>query len=190
MKKLVFSSQEAKTLCFNDSNELLNLELFNWEKSGDLIRLKRGLYAFADTKISKKEIAENIYGPCYFSLEYALSSYNILPEAAFTYTLVTTRQTRQFVTPLGTFNFQTIKPEAFTGYDPQTLMAEKEKALVDWFYLNGHKFRENDLFWRELRLETKETGFNFTKAAAFAKIFKNKKLEKLLTSFINYAKSH
>lgn len=189
MRKAVFSTAEAHIVAFRDDLRLTNLQLHHWGKKGLLVRLKRGLYAFADTTPSSAEVASALYAPCYFSLEYVLSNFGILPEAAFTYTCVTTKTTRQWDTPLGTFSFRTLKKEAFTGYDPKTLMAEKEKALVDYFYLNRFRFQPADPFWESSRLEAGATGIHFRKVFHFAKLFRSERLLQLLRSFENYAKS-
>jgi len=190
MKKNIFSVNEAKIVCFADKPDVLNLQLHLWKKSGDLISLKRGLYMFADAKSEISEVARRLYGPCYFSLEYILNFYSIMPEAVFEYTLVSTKATRRFKTPMGIFTYRQIKKEAFTGFDAETLMADKEKALVDYFYLHSSKLVPCDAFWDELRFEAGATKINFKKALKYAKLFKSKKLNLLLNSFRDYAKSH
>lgn len=190
MKKSVFSRAEAGLVCFKGSSSLLNLQLHQWEKSGDLVRLKRGLYMFADEEFDMAEVAGSLYPPCYLSLEYILSVFGIIPEAVFDYTFVTTKTTRRFETPVGTFIFQKIKRDAFTGFDSSTLVAEKEKALVDYFYLHSKDFEANDSFWEHSRLEAGATKLNFQKVFRYAKLFKSKKLNTLLNSFYSYAKSH
>lgn len=189
MQKDVFTTTEAHLVALQDQPRLLNLQLHQWMKSGEIIQLKRGLYMFADATRNIPEIAGTLYSPCYFSLEYALNFYNIIPEAVFGYTLVTPKPTRTFDTFSGRFYYHTIKKSAFTGFDPETLMAYKEKALVDYFYLNSSKLVTSDEFWRESRLEVKETEVNFTEVFKYAKLFGVKKLIYLLKSLENYAKS-
>jgi hypothetical protein len=189
MAKPLFLATEAQLVCLPADARTTNLQLHQWKESGDLIPLKRGLYMFADAKPQPADIAGNLYAPCYFSLEYALSFYGIMPEAVFDYTLVTPKATRVFKTPFGTFLYKTIKRAAFTGFDGKTLMAEKEKALVDYFYLNQSRLRPDAGFWAESRLEVKTTVFIFKKAFAFARLFHSKKLLKLLISFESYAKT-
>lgn len=190
MQKDVFKTSEAHLVAFRENPRVINLQLHQWQKSGDIICLKRGVFMFDDSKPSESEIARALYEPCYFSLEYMLSIYSIIPEAVFTHTLVTPKPTRRFDTPLGTFQYQTIKKEAFTGFDQKTLFAEKEKALVDYLYLKSHLMEPNDTFWEESRIEVKETKVNFKKALSYATLFKSKKLLILLNSLFNYAKSH
>lgn len=190
MIKKIFSAAEAHILGFAESSSMTNLQLHQWKKNSDLISLKRGLYMFSDHRPQKAEIAKALYSPCYFSLEYALSFYGIIPEAVFTYTLVTPKTTRYFKTPEGVFSYRKIKRETFIGFDSETLMAEKEKALVDYFYMNSAKLEPVDAFWEESRLEASATGINFKKVFMYAKLFQSKKLNILLNSFYNYAKSH
>ncbi len=189
MEKDVFSTQEAHIVAFQEDPNLINLQLHQWESKGDVVRLKRGLYAFAETKPKEAEIAKALYWPCYFSLEYVLSLYSVIPESVFTYTLVTPKSTRSFETPFGRFTFQSLKKEAFTGFDSDTLVAYKEKALVDYFYLNSFRLKPDPLFWRESRLEAKATNINFNKVFQYAKLFHSKKLSILLKDFQNFTLS-
>jgi len=188
MVKSIFSTAEAQLVAFQNNPELTNLQLHQWKKQGELIQLKRGIYMFPNANSSAAQIANALYAPCYISLEYALSFYGILPEAAFVYTLVTPKGTRQFVTPLGTFSYHKIKREAFTGFDGKTLMAEPEKALVDYFYLRGSSFKTTEAFWEESRLDAE--GLDFQKIIQYAGLFGSKKLITLLTHFQAYAKTH
>ena len=189
MKKEVFSTAEAQVVAHREDPALINLQLHQWEKQGLLTRLKRGAYYFSDRRPSIENIVRALYMPSYFSLEYVLSRYGILPEAAFSYTLVTTKTTRKWQTPLGLFSFRKIKKEAFSGYDPQSLMAEKEKGLVDYFYLNRFRLLSDNAFWESSRMEAIATDIRFKKVFQYARLFRSKKLEELLRSFESYAKS-
>lgn len=190
MKKGIFTTTEAQLVGFDENPLLVNLQLHQWRKSDEITSLKRGLFMFTDYRPKKPEVAKTLREPCYFSLEYALSVYGIIPEAVFTHTLVTTKAGRRFETPEGVFEYHKIKHEAFAGFDSKTLMADKEKALVDYFYLRGARFQPNDIFWGESRLEASTTGVNFKKVFRYANLFGSKKLNMLLNSFYNYAKSH
>lgn len=189
MRKDIFSTAEARIVCRNNDPATLNLQLHQWRRTGDMVRLKRGLYMFTDSKPDAAEIARNLCSPCCFSLEYILNMRGIMPEAVFAYTLVTPKITRRFETPAGTFIYHKIKREAFTGFDAETLMAEKEKALTDYFYLHRNEFAPNGNFWKESRLETAATHINANKLIRYANLFKSAKLNILINSFLNYAKS-
>jgi predicted transcriptional regulator of viral defense system len=189
MKKQCFTWEEAEVVAFDTHPSVLKLQLYQWRKSGELISLKRGVYAFADASPSVIDVAQALYHPCYISLEYALNHYGLIPDIPFAVTLVTTKQTRKFTTPLGQFLYQKIKKEAFIGYDPKTLFAESEKALVDYLYLNNTKLIASKNFWDGMRWQNLET-VNFKRAAGFARRFGSKKLNALLVSLKNYAKSN
>lgn len=186
MKKNIFTKQEAQLVAFDTAPDTLKLQLHQWTKAGDLVSLKRGLYAFPDRTVEKVDIARALYSPCYISLEYALSIYGFIPDVPFSVTLITPKSTRTFDTPYGRFEYRKIKQEAFFGFDPETLIARREKALLDYLYLNGRRFVPEAAFWRELRLQNLGD-VDFTKANLFAQRFDSKKLIKLLESVREYA---
>ena len=107
---------------------------------GLFIRLKNGLYALKDNLRSEETLANLLYRPSYISFEYALATYNILPEMVYSVTSATTKPTRTFSIRQKPFLYFTVKKSAFTGYLPvkkgeQTILfAEPEKALVDYLY--------------------------------------------------------
>lgn len=107
---------------------------------GLFIRLKRGLYALQTDPPAEVEIANALYKPSYISFEYALAYYHIIPEMVYSVTSATTKPTRVLTVGSTEFSYKTIKKEAWTGYILQQhgnkpfLIAEKEKALVDYLY--------------------------------------------------------
>ena len=78
-------------------------------KSGELIRLKQGLYVvgdiYRDTKVSQGLLANQIYGPSYVSLDFALSFYGLIPERVYEVTSVTTKMLKSYNTPFGRFTY-------------------------------------------------------------------------------------
>ena len=113
------------------------------EKSGDLIRLKKGLYLISPTlsnqTLSIELIANHLYGPSYISLEYALQYHGLIPERVQAVTSVTTGRSRKFLTPAGLFIYRMISKDAFRiGMDRAEidanrsfLIAVPEKAVAD-----------------------------------------------------------
>ena len=186
MKKSIFSREEAQIVAFDTAPDTLKLQLHQWVGSGELITLKRGLYAFADKQIDKVNIARYLYSPCYISLEYALSLYGLIPDVPFAMTMVTPKTTRKFNTVFGQFIYRSIKKEVFFGFDEETLIAEKEKALVDYLYLNSSRLVPSPSFWKELRLQNLDD-FDFNRALYFTEKFNSLKLLNLLESVKNYA---
>lgn len=111
-------------------------------KKGELIRLKNGFYIISE-KIRKSpvpfpQIGNLLYGPSYISFEWALSYYGMIPEGVYVTTSVTSGKTKNFQTPLGTFDYQYLNHSRYSiGIDQKEnfagnfLIATPEKALVD-----------------------------------------------------------
>jgi predicted transcriptional regulator of viral defense system len=109
---------------------------------GVIVRVKKGLYCFGEPfrrePLSREYLANLIYGPSYVSIEYALSHHGLIPERVETVTSVTTRRSRDFDTPFGTFSYRMLTgPRYAVGVILETagktsfLVASPEKALAD-----------------------------------------------------------
>lgn len=110
--------------------------------AGDIIRIRKGLYLFADRfrreTVSRELLANLIHGPSYVSLEYALSHHGLIPERIETVTSVCIGRSRRFATPLGTFVYRSLTmrryscgAELYDGPGGSFFMATPAKALVD-----------------------------------------------------------
>jgi len=113
----------------------------NYNKKGShFLKLKRGIYAFSVNPPIEFEIANKIYQPSYISFEAALSYYNIIPETVYVITSATTKRSKEFPIKNSIFKYYKIKKRLFFGYQPKKirnktiLIAEKEKALLDYIY--------------------------------------------------------
>ena len=104
------------------------------------LKIRNGLYALRAEPPQEEAVANRLYAPSYISFEYALSRYGIIPESVYTITSATTRTTREFVVNNKSFTFSHIKKQSYRGYKTEkiggttVLMAEPEKALVDYLY--------------------------------------------------------
>jgi hypothetical protein len=126
-------------------------------KSGEVIRIHRGLYCLVPKYLRRKPdplvFAQLIHGPSYISLETALSYHGWIPEAVYAVTSACMDRAREFETPLGHFSFTRIPQKVFytevtriekqDGNEPGAhagesfLMASPLKALADYVY--AHK---------------------------------------------------
>jgi hypothetical protein len=117
-------------------------------KSGEIVRVKKGLYVFGaesrQTPVCKESMANLIYGPSCISMEYALAHHGLIPERVETLTSVTPKRDKQFDTPLGRFTYRYlgaakyphgIEQQWIDGKHP-ILIASAEKALCDYVVLN------------------------------------------------------
>ena len=169
----------------NDS-DFLRLNIYNsqlslWKKQNYLSNIKKGIYLFNKqvNDIDKKHLAYLLYQPSYISLELALSYYGLIPEVVQTVTSITPKTTRRFQNIKGKFIYRNIKKELYWGYDivslgnnGKFLLAQPEKALLDYLYLNKSKINNVDDV-RELRLNS----------VYFKKIININKLKKYLKEF-------
>lgn len=188
MKKPCFTLEEAHRVGWETSLNQLKVQLHHWCRQGELLRLKRGVYAFPERMRDKGEVAKVLYGPSYISLEYALHAHGLIPDVPFSVTLVTPRLTRKFTTPYGEFLYHKIHQKLFWGFDPNTFMAEKEKALLDYFYFYRHHLKADPLFWREERFQN-IGDLDVGKLKVYGRQYPGK-VGRLLTSFIeNHKKS-
>lgn len=162
----VFSVQDVKKQF--PSMNLMNL--VRWQEKGYILKIRNRWYVFNDVESSEniEWLAANlIYAPSYISLHTALSWYNLIPEMIATTTSVTTRKTNRFSTPLGSFDYHSIKPELFgfgymfedmnstgNGTGRQILVATPQKSLLDFFYINSFYNTERDI--QDLRLNETE----------------------------------
>lgn len=125
----------------------LRVSLSRLSKSNSIKRICRGFYANPFNMPTLEEISGKIYQPSYISLESALSSYGILSQIPQTLTCVTTQFPRTFKTSFGIIEYRQVKGTCFWGFIKKNkcLIAEKEKALVDYLYLSTNKNRKHKL---------------------------------------------
>jgi len=135
----VFTPQEFRDI-FDVSQNTASAFITSNVDSGLFVKLRNGFYMIKDINPPYYFIANKLYQPSYVSLEAALSYYGIIPETVYTFTSITTKASREYETPIGSFTYQSIKKDAFTGYQlkevghEKVLMADAEKALSDYLY--------------------------------------------------------
>ncbi len=141
------------------------VQISRWVASGHLMQLRRGYY---------------LHAPSYISLDYALSHYGLIPEAALTITSVTTKRPAVIATPIGRFAYRHIAPQHFWGtemHEPRGLtpvqMALPEKALLDLLYLTPGRVGATLL--ESLRLQHLDT-LDLSRLQGFAKRFGGPKM--------------
>lgn len=195
VQKLPFFSVSHLSGMGKNRKLLLN-QLQQWRKQGKLLRLKRGLYTLGPQEcpggifgLSKFLIANQLLSPSYVSLEFALSFYGLIPEKAEEVTSVTTRKTSLFKNDFGVFRFQHIKPVCFVGFlkmldenQHPILIAEREKALVDFFYLGLSSIPKlsKDIFEGFYRLENLED-LKLRRLIQYTRLFQNRKLNSVIS---------
>ena len=163
-----------------------------------MVQLKRGMYTLREqdrsANFSRQFLANQLYTPSYVSLESALSYYNMIPEAVFAVTSVSSKKTQRFTNELGQFLYHHIKPSIYGGYVAEQdefgntfYIASREKALVDFLYFRarGLKFIDASIFEASFRLQNLNA-LDAKKLLAITGMFSQKKLLKLVELLIKH----
>jgi len=190
----VFSLQDVQKIAPN----FYRIQLDRWQKKGYIKRIKKGYYYFTDKEIDQNflfYLSNKIYSPSYVSLEKAFQYYDFIPEEIFQITSVSSKKTSKFTTSIGNFSYRHIKPSIFFGYrmlyyeKQKILLAEPEKAVLDYLYLNPRLKAADDFC--EMRINKQEflEKIDFTKLQRFMKAFENKSLSRRVKIFLNTVKN-
>lgn len=160
--------------------------LNDWQDKGYLKKVIRGYYIFNDLSVDEKvlyEIANKIYSPSYISLEKALSHYHLIPESVYEVTSVTTKTTQLLKASLASFSYRSIKPDFFFGYkivnnnNKSYLLAEIEKAILDYIYFNAHLKSVDDFMGMRVNVTSFKEQINEQKLFKYLEAFGQKQLE-------------
>ena len=178
----------------------LKNQLVEWQKKGLVIKLKKGLYILneRDRKFEPSRIffANSLYSPSYVSTIYALGYYDLIPEKVVDVTSVTTKKTAKFTNSFGTFIYQHLKTNLFFGFKEiedekgfPVLIAEPEKAILDFIYLNLKDFKDKDedIFALSYRFQNLNI-LKKRKLIDFAEKFENKEIIDLVRKLLSFIK--
>jgi hypothetical protein len=136
-----------------------------WLKNGDLIHLRRGLYCLGEKLAGNRKphpfaAAQRIYSPSYISLESALAYHQLIPEAVYAITSVTTKRKNEFDNPLGKFKYAHLPLENFyldveliSENNEQFFMAKPWKAIGDYIFCYKKEWRNLEPLFKSLRVE-------------------------------------
>lgn len=151
------------------------------ERNGDIVRLKRGLYVCPESvtgkPLSLELIANRLLTPSYVSMSTALRYYGLIPEAVYVTQSMTTKETREYDTPVGRFEFTYMKRDVFNigirnveEYGYAFLIATPEKALCD-LIANTHslqlRYRNEVLEYLEEDIRLDMDAFNHFNPSVF-----------------------
>jgi predicted transcriptional regulator of viral defense system len=184
VKEPLFSTQDLRLMDY----KVVNSRLSYLAKKEQIIKLKNGLYLLGNKKdlVIPENVAFRLYEPSYISLEWALQTYGLIPEIVYNVTSITTKTTRKFQNTFGLFIYKNIRVDLFWGYKKEEkdgqfyLMAEPEKALLDYVYLNRMKIKDTDAV-KELRLNAESLkSLDWKKMVKYLKIFNNKKTTEII----------
>jgi predicted transcriptional regulator of viral defense system len=148
-------------------------------RSGELIQLRRGLYA-TRRDINPHCLAASIYGPSYISYETALSYYGLIPDAVFEITSATLNRPKEFENAYGRFRYHTLSRKVYsvgveriTEFEIPFLIASPTKALCDRIALEpGMRSMVDVKRWAELMRLDESMEFDLEVLAVCAEGYK------------------
>lgn len=167
--------------------------LVEWQQKGYISKLINKWYVFNNTPVNEfllSKISNSLIRPSYISLQTALSFHGLIPEGVYSFTAVTTRKTTNYETGYGNFIYRTLKPQLYFGYHVDranglpVLMAEPEKAILDFLYLSATLNTVKDMEALRINSETFETIVNRQKLLSYAVCFESATLNRRLKLLI------
>lgn len=183
------------------NRQYLWLVLYRYEKSGRLIRLKKGIYT-TDVYVEKMKnrgeieiftdfLANFLYSPSYLSLETILYRHNILTEIPVNFSSVAKNKTAIFTNKLGIFLYHKIKPSLFCGFelfkegDFSFMKATKAKALFDFLYFRKDILPNKEAI-KELRLNVEVLNrADISELKRYVVLEGSKKMKEILYCLLN-----
>ncbi|MGI4871814.1 MAG: type IV toxin-antitoxin system AbiEi family antitoxin domain-containing protein [Janthinobacterium lividum] len=173
--------------------------LVEWQERGYLQRVVNRWYRFTEALVDEPLLwwtANRIYQPSYLSLETALSYHGLIPEGVYTLTSVSTRKTQTYATPLGEFSYQRLKPALYFGYEVlrpagrPVLMANLEKALLDYCYLHPHLATAADFMALRFNAEMLLAQLNRRRLATYQVLFHHARLNQRIRVLLTTLEAH
>lgn len=173
--------------------------LVDWQKKGYITRVANGIYLFNDSEVDELYLyylSGRVYEPSYISLESAFAYYGFIPESVYRITAVSTRKTWQSSFNEIIFSYRTISKDCFFGYDllnwKNTVikMAEPEKAIIDYFYLNPGLNSPEKISGMRFNAGQIMEQTDWQKLKEYLVLCRNKALEKRMYIFERVIKEH
>lgn len=123
-------------------------------------------------------------------METALKYYGLIPEEVFQVTSVSTKKTTTFAAKVGNFSYRHVKPDLYWGYqllnfnNQKILLAEPEKAILDYLYINSTLNTASAFLEMRLNLDHFKTSVDLDKLQRYVANFGNQQLAKRLQIFL------
>lgn len=180
-EKTVFSTKDVALLWRDPNIKAVMVRISYYIKKGELIRLKKGLYA-KDKQYNKYELAVNLLKPSYISFETVLTASGInfqYYEQIFAASYVK----RELACDGNRYSYQTIKNSVLInpkGIDQseEYSIATKERAFLDVIY------RSKDYHFDNL------SPLDWDEVFEMLPIYESKRMERKVQEYHDYYKSN
>lgn len=140
----LFTLADFDRLFGHQNQQTIYKKIQRLEKTGIIQKLVNGKYYYQFKPALSFRIANFLYLPSYISLESALSFYGIITGFAYQITSITTQKSKLINADNREFQYSQIADKFFWGYEAKEdfLIAEKEKALLDYIYFGSKGLRD------------------------------------------------
>ncbi len=166
----IFQEEYSKASAHNRINFLAHAGWFR--------RVKRGMYLIIDSLTARSQIdvsllsiANALVEESYVSLGHALNYYQLFDQHSATVVSIAATLSKRYLFDGYTFRYAKVKRDMYFGFTEKIVngkkvrLAEAEKALVDYLYLDK-SFGSISLFFEKLKDHTKE--FDLQKLQKYA----------------------
>lgn len=173
--------------------------LINWQEKNYVQKVRNSWYRLTESTLNTDTlffISNHIYTPSYISLESALSYYGFIPEGVFKLTAISTVKTQEFVSPIGHFSYQKLKPTLFFGYQLMAFngfyfkIADPQKCLLDFLYLHPDIKTEGHFFELRLTISEIKKQVDFEIFDQYCQMMHSKALVKRAKTFIQFIENN
>jgi hypothetical protein len=143
-----FTLEGFKQAAGMESPHQVRTLLYRWGLASHILQLKKGVYMtryfYEQHRVDylfSAAVSAILIPQSYLSLEFILQQHNLLTEVTYPITCITTKNTRRFVNPIGTFWYRNIRDNLYHGFaiteyfGIRIAQASIAKALFDYLYL-------------------------------------------------------
>lgn len=113
----------------------LNTALWRLQRAGLVTRVARGWVCLG--RCEAWEVVKAAFPSAYISMEWALHYHEVLDRPYHVVTVVWLGKPRIVRSAAFTFELHRISRRLYFGFDPEKVIAEPEKALLDTIYIRG-----------------------------------------------------
>lgn len=190
----VFSVEDLKLL----DDKYDRSKVSGWSKLWYIKQIIRGYYIYWWYVIDQSLLyftSNKIYFPSYISLESAFNYYWIIPEQTFRVLSISTNKTIDFNTEIWFFSYKKVKKEFFWWYKVvniqgnKFLIADLEKAILDYFYLKPYIKDELDLEWLRWNKDLLNEKLDFKKLESYSNALDSDIIKRKVKILLNYLKN-
>lgn len=176
----LFTLSDFAKLFDQDNQQTLYKKITRLEKTQLIEKLIKGKYHFLLQPGNDFQTANFLYSPSYISLDTGLSFHSLATGFPYQLTSVTIKPTKSITVKNQEFKYSHFSPDLFWGYEKKEnfLIAEPEKALLDYIYLGAKGLRR--LSFDEMDLST----IDKAKLVLYTKKFHNQKVTRIIKSLI------